>query len=83
MNERQFKVGNVVLEIPDLPGLAMKKKKSPAELVAGRGYEAQPIVDEPVIPDPNEFLYAICRVGTSDKSWVNITGGFWFLASSL
>jgi hypothetical protein len=81
VSKQQYKVGNLILEIPDLPGINIDPPKPDSELITGRGEEVKPISTIPSIPNPNDFVgaslfqaTAIGKVGSSDKKWVNTTG---------
>jgi hypothetical protein len=81
MSTKKVRVGNVTVEIPESYGVPLGHPPDARKTVAGRGDEAKAIETPPAIPNPNDFVgsyvfqaYAIGRIGTSNKSWVNIAG---------
>ncbi|MBI1907506.1 MAG: hypothetical protein HYS20_14920, partial [Rhodocyclales bacterium] len=82
MAPKQIKVGNVIIEIPEVSGGSpLGQSPDATKLVAEMGDEVKPLESLPLIPNPNDFVgssvfqaHAIGRVGTSDKKWVNTAG---------
>ena len=81
MDNKQVKVGNVIVDFPESGDIPLGNRSPSENLVAGRGDEVKPLESLPNVPNPNDFVgsslfhvHAMGKVETADRRWIKITG---------